>query len=63
MEDLIKSYDMYEKDEYKTIPSLGTHYSLRWAQNEVKDEKEITNWTKSENDIDEANDSKDDAVS
>lgn len=54
---------MYEKDEYKTVPSLGMHYSLRWAQNEVKDEKEISNWTKSENDVDETNDSKDDALS
>lgn len=59
LEDLIKSYDIYEKEDFKKIPPLGTHYSLRWAQKDNKDAKDFPTWSKSENDVDQINGSKD----
>lgn len=59
LEDLIKSYDIYEKEDFKKIPPLGTHYSLRWAQKDNKDTKDFPSWSKSENDVDQITGSKD----
>lgn len=56
LEDLLKSYELYEKDEFKEIPPLGTHYSLKWAKKDSKEE--ATPISRSENDIDESNDTK-----
>lgn len=56
---MIKSYDLYQKEEFKKIPSLGTHYTLRWAQKDMKEEKDVSNWNKSENDKDEVEETKD----
>jgi len=49
---------LYEKEDFKKIPLLGTHYSLRWAHKTSKDEKETPTWSKSENDVDEEKDTK-----
>lgn len=58
MEDLLKSYEVYEKEEFKEIPPLGTHYSLKWAKKDSKEEKETSNWVKSENDVEDIDNAK-----